>query len=174
VQNALAAAGAAEIQLHDGRNTAIDELVDDRVSTAVLTLASHDAADAFPSITGFNLFKVPLSQSSAQDKAASPWSNQLTSLFSQHGFTPPLRRLILAIDVENAEPWLLCSTAGCCRRAPDKAHQIFTPGEIWCQLSSLTILPTKLSLIFAGADAGSVVSGRTKALAGVAVARTVD
>jgi TRAP-type uncharacterized transport system substrate-binding protein len=72
VHNALAAAGAAEIQLHDGRNTAIDELVDDRVSTAVLTWAPHDAADAFPSITGFNLFKVPLSQSSTQDKAASP------------------------------------------------------------------------------------------------------
>ena len=61
VSAALMAAGAAEVQFSEGQ-AAIDRLISGEVPAAVLTLASPEAAEWFPDIAGFRIFRVPLSQ----------------------------------------------------------------------------------------------------------------
>ena len=59
VSAALMAAGAAEVQLSEGQAGAIDRLISGEVPAAVLTLASPEAAEWFPDIAGFRIFRVP-------------------------------------------------------------------------------------------------------------------
>jgi TRAP-type uncharacterized transport system substrate-binding protein len=60
VRTAIAAAGAAEVQLSEGQ-TAINRVANGEVPAAVLALVSPEAAEAFPEIAGFRIFRVPLS-----------------------------------------------------------------------------------------------------------------
>jgi hypothetical protein len=60
VQTAIAAAGAAEVQLGEGQTKAINRLIGGEVPAAVLTLVSPEAAEAFPEIAGFKIFRIPL------------------------------------------------------------------------------------------------------------------
>ena len=60
VATAIEAAGAHDVQLVDGRGTAINRLTNGEVSAAVVALVSQEAADAFPQLAGFKLFQVPL------------------------------------------------------------------------------------------------------------------
>jgi hypothetical protein len=62
VRTAIAAAGAAEVRLSEGQAKAIDRLVSGEVPAAVLTLVSAEVAEMFPEISGFNIFRVPLSR----------------------------------------------------------------------------------------------------------------
>jgi hypothetical protein len=64
VRIAMAAAGAAEVQLTASQTTAIDRVIDGEVPAAVLTLASPEAAEGFPEIAGFKIFRIPLSERS--------------------------------------------------------------------------------------------------------------
>jgi hypothetical protein len=66
VQSAIAAAGAAEVQLGEGQTTAIDRLISGEVPAAVLSLVSAEAAEAFPEIAGFKIFRIPLSPRSLE------------------------------------------------------------------------------------------------------------
>ncbi|HMC63915.1 MAG TPA: hypothetical protein VKI65_03165 [Gemmataceae bacterium] len=61
VSAALMAAGAAEVQFSEAKARAIDRLISGEVPAAVLTLASREAAEWFPDIKGFRIFRVPLS-----------------------------------------------------------------------------------------------------------------
>jgi hypothetical protein len=61
VRTAIVAAGAAEVQLSEGQTMAIDRLIGGEVPAAVLTLVSPEAADAFPEIAGFKIFRIRLS-----------------------------------------------------------------------------------------------------------------
>jgi len=61
VRTALVAAGAGEVQLSTGEPRAIERLVNGEVPSAVVTLVSPDAAEAFPEIAGFRVFRIPLS-----------------------------------------------------------------------------------------------------------------
>jgi ABC-type phosphate/phosphonate transport system substrate-binding protein len=61
VSAALMAAGAAEVQFSEVKAGAIDRLISGEVPAAVLTLASREAAEWFPDIAGFRIFRVPLS-----------------------------------------------------------------------------------------------------------------
>ncbi len=61
VRTALVAAGAAEVQLSSGETKAIDRWVSGDVPAVVLALVSPDAAETFPEIAGFKVFRVPLS-----------------------------------------------------------------------------------------------------------------
>ena len=61
VRTAIAAAGAAEAQLSEGDGKAIDRLISGEVPAAVLTLVSPEAAEWFPDIAGFRIFRIPLS-----------------------------------------------------------------------------------------------------------------
>jgi hypothetical protein len=61
VRTAIAAAGAAEVQLRPGQTKAVDRLIDGEVQAAVLALVSKEAGDWFPEIAGFRVFRVPLS-----------------------------------------------------------------------------------------------------------------
>jgi hypothetical protein len=61
---ALVAAGAGEVQLSMGDAKAVDRVVDGEVPAAVLTLVSSDAAETFPEIAGYNVFRIPLSPGS--------------------------------------------------------------------------------------------------------------
>jgi hypothetical protein len=53
-------AGAASVEVSAGPTTAIDRLSNGDVTAAVLALVSADAAEGFPEIAGFKIFRVPL------------------------------------------------------------------------------------------------------------------
>jgi hypothetical protein len=61
VRTAIAAAGAPEVQLSNSQTKAIDRVISGEVPAAVLTLVSPEAAEGFPDIAGFTVFRVPLS-----------------------------------------------------------------------------------------------------------------
>ena len=61
VSAALMAAEAAEVQFSKVQTGALDRLISGEVPAAVLTLASPEAAESFPDIAGFRIFRVPLS-----------------------------------------------------------------------------------------------------------------
>ncbi len=64
VRTAIAAAGAAEVQMSEGDKTlAIDRVISGEVPAAVLTLTSPEAAQTWPQMTGFKIFRIPLSSS---------------------------------------------------------------------------------------------------------------
>ena len=54
-------AGRFGVQLSAGHTTAIDRLVNGEVPAAVLALVSADAAEGFPEIPLYRIFRVPLS-----------------------------------------------------------------------------------------------------------------
>ena len=58
---AFVIAGAASVEVSSGHATAIDRLSNGEVTAAVVALVSADAADGFPEIAGFKIFRVPLS-----------------------------------------------------------------------------------------------------------------
>ena len=62
VRTAIAAAGAAEIQLSAGQTKAIDRLIRGEVPAAVLTLLYPETG--FPEFAGFKIFRIPLGPSS--------------------------------------------------------------------------------------------------------------
>ena len=64
VRTAIAAAGATEVKLSEGQTKAINRLISGEVPAAVLTLVSSEAADWFPEIVGFKIFRIPLSSRS--------------------------------------------------------------------------------------------------------------
>jgi len=61
VRTAIVAAGAPEVQLSDNQAKALDRLINEKVPAAVLALVSPDAAEGFPDIPGFKIFRIPLS-----------------------------------------------------------------------------------------------------------------
>ena len=61
IRTAIGAAGAAEAQLSNSQTKAIDRVISGEVPAAVLTVASQEAAEGFPDIAGFNIFRIPLS-----------------------------------------------------------------------------------------------------------------
>jgi hypothetical protein len=60
VSAALMAAGAVEVQFSEAQTGTIDRLISGEVPATVLTLASPEAAEWFPDITGFRVFRIPL------------------------------------------------------------------------------------------------------------------
>jgi hypothetical protein len=58
---AIAAAGAPEVQLINSQTKAIDRVISGEVPAAILTLVSQEAAEGFPDIAGFKIFRIPLS-----------------------------------------------------------------------------------------------------------------
>ena len=71
VRAAIEAAGAAEVQLNDSQTKAVDRLISGEVPAAVLTLVSPEAAEWFPDIAGFKIFRVPLSPRSLKERPLS-------------------------------------------------------------------------------------------------------
>jgi hypothetical protein len=53
-------AGTGSVEVSAGHTAAIDRLSNGEVTAAVLALVSADAADGFPEIAGFKIFRVPL------------------------------------------------------------------------------------------------------------------
>jgi TRAP-type uncharacterized transport system substrate-binding protein len=72
VRTALVAAGAAEVQVNTGESKAVERLVNGDVPAAVLTLVSPDAAEAFPEIAGFRVFRIPLSPAALLPRQDTP------------------------------------------------------------------------------------------------------
>jgi len=66
IQAAIASAGAAEVRLDERNMKAVDRLVGGEVPAAVLTLVSPQAAEWFPDIPGYRIFRIPLSPGSAR------------------------------------------------------------------------------------------------------------
>ena len=58
---AIAAAGAPEVQLSNTQTKAIDRVINGEVAAAVLTAVSPEAAEGFPDIRGYKIFRIPLS-----------------------------------------------------------------------------------------------------------------
>ena len=61
IRTAIAAAGAVEVQLNEGHTKAIDRLIGGEVPAAILTLACPEAAEWFPDIARYRIFRIPLS-----------------------------------------------------------------------------------------------------------------
>jgi hypothetical protein len=61
VRTAIVAAGASEVLLFGSRTKAINRLIGGEVPAAVLALVSPEAAEGFPEIQGFKIFRIPLS-----------------------------------------------------------------------------------------------------------------
>jgi hypothetical protein len=61
VRSAMAAAGANAVQLSVDQTKAIDRLISGEVPAAVLSLASPEAAEGFPDVAGFKIFRIPFS-----------------------------------------------------------------------------------------------------------------
>lgn len=61
VRTALVSAGATDVQLSAEDSDAIDRLVNGEVPAAIVALVSAEAAQAFPDIAGFRIFRLPLS-----------------------------------------------------------------------------------------------------------------
>jgi hypothetical protein len=57
----MAAAGATAVQLSVDQTKAIDRLIRGEVPAAVLSLASPEAAEGFPEVAGFKIFRIPVS-----------------------------------------------------------------------------------------------------------------
>jgi TRAP-type uncharacterized transport system substrate-binding protein len=72
VRTAIVAAGAAEVQLSDGQTKAINRLISGEVPAAVLALVSPEAAEGFPEVAGFKIFRIPLSPRSIKERRDSP------------------------------------------------------------------------------------------------------
>jgi TRAP-type uncharacterized transport system substrate-binding protein len=70
VRTALVAAGAAQVQLSESEGKAVNRLTSAEVPAAVLALVSAEAADWFPDIKGFRIFRIPLSPRSLEPPAA--------------------------------------------------------------------------------------------------------
>jgi tetratricopeptide (TPR) repeat protein len=68
VRRAIARAGAAEVQISEGETKALDRVIGGEVPAAILTLASPEAAEAFPKIAGFNILQIPLTTEKPQAK----------------------------------------------------------------------------------------------------------
>ncbi len=66
VRAAIVAAGAVDVQLSNGQTKAVDRLISAEVPAAVLTLVSPEAAEWFPEIAGFRIFRIPLAPRSLQ------------------------------------------------------------------------------------------------------------
>ena len=61
IRAAIASAGAAEVRLDEKSVSAVDRLVGGNVSAAILTLVSPQAAEWFPDVPGYKIFRIPLS-----------------------------------------------------------------------------------------------------------------
>jgi hypothetical protein len=61
VRTAIAAAGATGVDLSAGSSRAVNRVINGEVPAAVLALACPEAAELFPDIAGFRIFRVPLS-----------------------------------------------------------------------------------------------------------------
>jgi hypothetical protein len=62
VRNAMAAAGAAEVEMSEGEQLALIRVMDGEVPAAVVDVLSPAAADAWNAgIKGFNILRIPLS-----------------------------------------------------------------------------------------------------------------
>jgi hypothetical protein len=72
VRIAIVAAGAAEVQLSDGQTKAINRLISGEVPAAVLALVSPKAAEGFPEVAGFKIFRIPLSPRSINERRDTP------------------------------------------------------------------------------------------------------
>jgi hypothetical protein len=57
---ALAAAGAPGVRLSEGQTKPLDRVTSGEVPAALLTLVSPEAAEWFPDIKGFKVFRIPL------------------------------------------------------------------------------------------------------------------
>lgn len=66
VRTAIAAAGATEVRLSEGRATAMTRLSNGEVPAAVVALVTPEAAETFPAIAGYKIFHVPLSPRSVK------------------------------------------------------------------------------------------------------------
>jgi len=72
VQAAIAAAGATEVRLSEGQTKAINRLISGEVPAAVLALVSAEAAEGFPEVAGFKIFRIQLSPRSLKARRDTP------------------------------------------------------------------------------------------------------
>ena len=66
VWTAFVVAGTGSVEVSAGHIAAVDRLINGEVTAALLALVFPDAADAFPEIAGFKIFRVPLLPSSSK------------------------------------------------------------------------------------------------------------
>jgi hypothetical protein len=68
VRTAVVAAGAPEVQLSAGPTMALIRLVSGEVPGAIVALLSSDAAEEFPDLAGYKIYRIPLSPRSLRTR----------------------------------------------------------------------------------------------------------
>jgi hypothetical protein len=68
IKSAIAAAGAADVQMSENQTMALTRLIDGDVQAAIATVVSPIGADAWNSFPGFNVLRVPLPSPSEKEK----------------------------------------------------------------------------------------------------------
>lgn len=59
---AISQAGATGVKLSGGRTSAVNRVVGEQMPAAILALVSPDAAESFPEVAGFKIFRLPLTR----------------------------------------------------------------------------------------------------------------
>jgi hypothetical protein len=67
IRIAMTAAGATDVRVNESQAKASERVIDGSLPAAVLTLVSREAAEAFPDIQGFKIFRIPFSPDKVVD-----------------------------------------------------------------------------------------------------------
>jgi len=128
VRTAIAAAGATEVQLSEGQTKAVNRLFSGEVPAAVLTFVSPEAAEWFPEITGFRIFRVPLSPRSIPIIRA-----PVTDGSSSASVSPPIKTSSQPIDPGPSDDLdrVIVDLDRTIQRTPEDAQAYRDRGNAW-------------------------------------------
>jgi TRAP-type uncharacterized transport system substrate-binding protein len=109
IRTAIVKAGAAEVQLTEAQVEAFDQLIGGEVPAAVLTLASPEAAEAFPEIAGFKVFRIALT----------PEVSRATNAESQPATSAAAASKDTGAKIANQDPTAAVTTAPRTKTTPE-------------------------------------------------------
>jgi tetratricopeptide (TPR) repeat protein len=128
IRAAIVAAGAAEVQVSEDQTQVINRLILAQVPAAVLTLVSPEAAEAFPEITSFRIFRVPLSPRSILVIRA-----PVTNGSSSASVSPPIKTSSQPIDPGPSDDLdrVIADLDRAIQRSPEDAQAYRDRGNAW-------------------------------------------
>jgi tetratricopeptide (TPR) repeat protein len=129
IRAAIGAAGAAEVHMSKAQTKAIDRLIVAEVPAAVLTLVSPEAAEAFPEIAGFRIFRIPISPHSISETMALATNGSSSASVS----LPPIKTSSLPTDPGPADDLdkIIADLDRVIQRTPEDAKAYRDRGNAW-------------------------------------------
>ena len=131
IEIAMTAAGAREVRVNQPEGTPSEPVIDGAVPAAVLTLVSRDAADAFPEISGFKIFRIPLTPQTPQAKVADSQPAQAFAAEADPRATKPAEAKQTAVAIAGVGPRAnLGNSSGEVARLMARASALLSQGNI--------------------------------------------